>query len=236
MSSGAPTPSIQPNELALGTVFKYPNQINNKQFRRWAEGEDFEFDQQQEGIAIQGGSGGMRVEGAAENLGRRDDDFEVLYQEQGRINGVGDCSFVTVKDTNQARFEDLQKTVESLWSFLSDQNIKNQIAVLEMTLEGRVQFDDPSPLTPFYSSNSIEDIEAVTDVPAKGITVQFEADSPPEDEGWFRLLFDVASTNNPTVWNMRYQKRYPDIDSVPGDQTTESIQEYIQGVMEDGSS
>lgn len=111
-------------------------------------------------------------------------------------------------------------------------NAKNQIASLEMTLSARIQFDKPTPLTKFYQTDAVNQIESFTGKPAKGVTAQFHGDLEPSEDGWFRLLFDMASTNNPTVWNMRYMKRYSGPESTEGQEIVKQAEEYIKKVVE----
>lgn len=231
MPSESPTPNIQPEGVALGTIFKYPGQISDNQFRNWARELNYTFGNISDGVEVTSGPRGMQIQGSPRNLGQREDGFQMIYNNSGNIVGFGDCSFVTVKDIQGARFETVSDDVANLWVFLEESNIKNQIDSLEMTLEARIQFDSPAPLTKFYRPDVIDNIESFAGNSAKGVTAQFHGDFPPSKDGWFRLLFDMPSTNNPTVWQMRFMKRYSDLESIEHEGMVDQIEEYIRSVM-----
>ena len=95
MPSESPVLNIQTEELSFGTIFQYPNQLAENQFKNWASELGYSFGDSADGLAISNGPEGMQIRGGNKTIGKRENGFQVVYNDTANIIGFGDCSFVT---------------------------------------------------------------------------------------------------------------------------------------------
>lgn len=68
MPSESPVLNIQTEELSFGTIFQYPNQLAENQFKNWASELGYSFGDSADGLAISNGQRECRSEEAIKLL------------------------------------------------------------------------------------------------------------------------------------------------------------------------
>lgn len=225
---------LEPESLAFGTVFEYPEPLSENKFKGWLEQEGsydtFDtsigtLEMSPEGLELQN----PLQEGIAEK-----DGISILYNSDADLRGMADSAFVTVKDGDGADFSRVKEETETLWNAFNDEfEVSDQIAFLELTLQARVRVDKESKLSNYFEESILDQLSSFGEGRGEGIAGRFESEIEPTESGWYRFTLNT-NTRNPRIWEMELVQRYNSYEDIDGDEIEAAILETIDLTQTEG--
>ena len=195
---------LHPDKLSFGTVFKYQDPFQYRIIREWGRDHDFEMQDQPSG-EISFGPGAVEVENPTEAGGR--DGFRIIFNPQGTLDGLGQVSFVTIQDSEGARFDELYSLVESLWSMLSDEGYEQDIELVEFILETRIRTGSEYDFANYVNKSHLDTFAAFGDQHSDVGALRLQGDGNKE-VGWYQVGINKFGHPNPEMWTARVLKRH----------------------------
>lgn len=230
-------PPIQPKSLALGSIFEYPEPIDVELLIDWFDEQDFEVPDT-EAQTLSFGQGGIQFGQGIQVPGpiARKGGFTIVYNPNSNLNGgFPQSSFITVKDTTRARFDEVIEIYETLAEGLESFGIAEDIIIYEVTYEGRVRINENYNVSRYFDQDKLDNIGEIFGGPGTGAAIRVQP-TPNDDvdrRNWYQFLIDSTSSNNPNFWEIKTVTRYRDHGDISEAHLTEII-ESATGLAMDG--
>lgn len=210
--------------VALGAIFEHPSPVSKSKLKEWIKEnyEEFGFsgggDQSisQKGITVEVGS--LEV--------ARDGETVILYNQDARLPGFNECSFITVKDEAED-LEKVKRISRDLMDFFEDRDILSQLEIYELTIKGRITVEENSYLSNLVNPEAQNNIGQETGSNAELRVARLNSEKKPAEEGWYKIDINVDGVQNPKFWEFKYVTKFDDIESIDEDRLKNEIQNII---------
>jgi len=218
---------IQPQEVAVGTIFSYEEALTESELRDFFQSEGFNVnDPSQQGINI--GPDGQLALGPNPVYAQRED-IQILLNLQADLQGYEYSSFITLKDQHDADFEEVLREVEKLWDNYHEFDISQEVDTVELTYSGVIRTDRTKHnISNFVKQNVLDEVEGISDIPPGSSAIRFEPGSGEYSEGWYKLLIDATQIQNPRKWGFKLTRRYNHYSEIDSEGINEAITYIVE--------
>ena len=224
--------NIESQDMALGTIFGYQEEISNiNAFLEWLS-EDHNFDvpdPQGETISVVQGQPmfhrGISLPGTI----ARKDNIEIIYNPKADLAGnLNKSSFVTVKDSQATDFDDIKDATEVIHRYFNDHGYMNDFAVYEITHEGKIRIEESNDSSAYFNREKLDEISQIFGTNANGNVARFEGDEDiDEPVDWFRMLINTNPTGHEKKWQFKIVERYNNVSDIDLQEINESLVRVI---------
>jgi hypothetical protein len=223
---------IEPDTLGFGTVFEYPDPLSRNKLNEWLEKNDYDIIEENPGEFALGPEGIQISQPSQEGIAQKDN-IRILYNPNASLDGFAESSFITVKNAEGADFDSVQSETQRFWEALDEEfQISDQVALLELTYQGRIRIDSQANLSYLFDDSVLEGLSALGGSRGEGKTARFESELDPRNEGWFKFTIDADHAGNPRVWGFKLVRRFSSYENVSGEEIRESIIEFVDQTKE----